>query len=190
MVFVITPVASRQDIANDPDSDAQPWSRIAGDGNALRFRRMRSVEQRSWCAIDQHDKFTRRTQGLSFNGSFTTGQTVLIHTNNRPGVPFRLTFDHPITGVGLDVEPDPAAVVPGQQFRAKLTLSSTVTGDSGAVTVDGTVGACVFIAGRCNSNAVDETVLTVALLDAAGNELPVDYAVNRLELLVPMGLIA
>jgi hypothetical protein len=190
MVFVITPVASRADIAADPDADAQPWSRIAGDGNALRYRRMRSEGQRSWCAIDQHDKFVRRTQGLSFNGTFAVGQNVLIHSNNRPGVPFRLSFDHPVTGVGLDVQPDPVAIVPGQGFRARLQLSSTATGDVGVVTVDGVVGACAFIGGRCNSNAIDEMVLTVMLLDGAGLEQPVDYAVNRLELLVPVGLIA
>lgn len=189
MLFVITPVATRADIANDPLSDAQPWSRIAGDGNTLRYRRMRSEEQRSWCTIDQHDKFVRKTQGLSFAGAFVDAPNVLIYSNGRPGVPFRLTFDHPITGVGLDVQPDPVAVVAGQGFRAKLQLSSTVTGDSSTVTVNGNANTCAFVGGRCNSNAIDEMVLTVALLDGAGNELPVDYAVNRLELLVPVGLI-
>jgi hypothetical protein len=189
MAFVIVPIASRIDISNDPDSDAQPWNRIAGDGNALRYRRMRSEEQRSWCTIDQHDKFVRRTQGLTFNGSFVTAPNLLIYSNNRPGVPFRLTFDHPITGVGLDIQPDPIAVVPGQPYRATLQLSNLSTGNSGTVVINGTVGTCAFIGGRCTANEIDEMVLTVALIDGNGADVAVDYAVNRLELLVPVGLI-
>ncbi len=189
MPFTLTPVADRAAIAQGPDPDAQPWRGIAGDSNALRFRRMRSEGQRSWCSIDQHDKFVRRTQGLSFAGHFTDAPKVLIHSNNRPGVVFRLAFDHPVTAVGVDAEPDPVNMMPGQAFRLRMELRKTATNETAVFTVDGAVGAAAFIGARSAANDIDELLLTVALIDGAGNEQPVDYALNRLELQVPGHLI-
>lgn len=189
MVFAITPIATRADIVADPESDAQPWARIARDGNALRFRRMRSEERRSWCTIDQHDKFVRRTQGASFAGHFTDAVDVLICTANRPGLPFRLNFDHPITGLGLDIEADPVAVVPGQAFRVGIEFRNLTTGENAVLSKDGVTGSPLFIGGRSAGNDIDEIEMSVSLIDAAGLAVPVDYALNRLELLVPVGLI-
>jgi hypothetical protein len=187
--MVITPIQSRADFLADPESDAQPWNRIAKDGNTLRYRRMRSEESRSWCTIDQHDKFVRRTQGASFAGHFTDAGDVLICTVNRPGLPFRLNFDHPITGLGLDIEPDPLAVVPGQVFRVGIEFRNLTTGETAALSKDGVIGAPLFMGGRSAGNDIDEIEMTVTLIDAAGLAVPVDYALNRLELLVPVGLI-
>lgn len=189
MVFAITPIAARTVFAADTESDAQSWRRIAGDGNTLRFRRMRSDQRRSWCTIDQHDKFVRRTQGLSFSGHFVDAVEVLICTDNRPGLPFRLNFDHPVTGLGFDVEPNPLAVVLGQPFRVRIAFRNQTTGENASLVQDGGVGAPVFLGGRSGANDIDEIEVTVALIDGAGAEVPVDYAINRLELLVPVGLI-
>lgn len=189
MVFAITPIATRADIAADPDSDAQPWARIARDGNALRFRRMRSEERRSWCTIDQHDKFIRRAQGTGFASHFTDAVDVLICTVNRPGLPFRLNFDHPITGLGFDIEPDPLVVAPGQVFRVGIEFRNLATAETAVLSRDGAAGASVFMGGRSVGNDIDEIEMSVSLIDAAGLPVPVDYALNRLELLVPVGLI-
>lgn len=189
MVFAITPVTTRAAFVADPESDAQSWNRIAKDGSTLRFRRMRSDKRRSWCTIDQHDKFVRRSQGLSFAGHFVDAVEVLICSDSRPGLPFRLNFDHPVTGIGLDIEPNPGVVVPGQGFRVGLAFRNLSTGQTAALAKDGTVGAPVFLGGRSGGNDIDEIELTVSLLDGAGGQVPVDYAINRLELLVPVALI-
>lgn len=189
MVFVITPIPNRATFAADPESDAQPWSRIAADGKALGLRRMRSEKRRSWCTIDQHDKFVRRTQGLSFAGHFVVAAHLLICTDNRPGLPFRLNFDHPVTGLGLDVEPDPVALLPGQAFRVGIEFRNLGSGATAQLSRNGVVGGPIFIGGRSATNDIDEIEMTVSLIDAAGAEVPVDYALNRMELLVPVGLI-
>lgn len=189
MVFAITPVATRAAFVADPLSDAQSWARIARDGNTLRFRRMRSDRRRSWCTIDQHDRFVRRTQGVSFAGHFVEAFDVLICTDNRPGLPFRLNFDHPVTGLGLDIEPNPAVVAPGQVFRVGIEFRNLSTGETVVLAKDGVLGAPVFAGGRSAANDIDEIVMSVNLIDGAGAPVPVDYAVNRLELLVPIDLI-
>ncbi len=189
MVFVITPIANRAAFVADPESDAQSWSRIASNGNTLRFRRMRSDRRRSWCTIDQHDKFVRRTQGLGFAGHFVDAFDVLICSDNRPGLPFRLNFDHPVTGIGLDIEPNPLVVVPGQAFRVAIDFRNLATGETALMVKDGVLGAPIFLGGRSVANDINEIEMNVSLLDGAGTEVPVDYALNRLELLVPLGLI-
>jgi hypothetical protein len=190
MAFMIIEVADRATLATDPDADFQNWRGIAADSNRLRFSRMRSGQRRSWCSIDRASDFVRLTQGLSFNGHFPNPGEVLIYTNQSPGQSFALTFDHPVTGVGLDVEPDPAVVLPGQTYKVRLELFGQVAGDTFVLEKVGNVGASRFIGGRSDSNQIVRMNVQASLLDAAGNAAPVDFAVNRLELLVPVGLIA
>jgi hypothetical protein len=190
MAFLINEVPDRQTIAMDPDADFQNWRGIAADSNRLRFSRMRSGQRRSWCSIDRASDFVRLTQGLSFHGHFPNAGETLIYTNQTPGLGFALTFDHPVTGVGLDVEPDPAAVALGQAYKVRLEVFGLVAGDSFVLEKLGNVGASRFMGARCDSNQIVRMNVQANLLDAAGNATPVDFAVNRLELLVPVGLIA
>lgn len=100
-----------------------------------------------------------------------------------------LTFDHPVRGVGLDVEPAPAAVVPGQAYKVRMELIDTTTTDTVLIEKDGAIGACTYVAGRCADDRIGRMVLRVAMIGNGGQEGPVDFAVNRLELLTPVGNI-
>ncbi|WP_102109204.1 hypothetical protein [Oceaniglobus roseus] len=189
MALNITDVPDRATFAADPEADFQPWTGIASDGNTLRFTRMRSAQRRSWCAIDDARQMRRLTQGLSFNGHFPTPGEVLITTNQIPSQSFALSFDLPVRGVGLDVEPAPAAVVPGQGFKVSLVLADTTTMESVEVEKMGAIGGCVFIGASCDSDRIDRMIVRVALVDGGGQEDPVEFAVNRMELLAPVGNI-
>lgn len=187
MALNITEVADRQTLAMDPDADFQPWRGIAADGNALRFSRMRSAQKRSWCMIDGANQLVRLTQGLSWNGHFPSPGETVIATNQVPGKAFTLTFDHPVSGVGLDVEPAPVAVVPGQVFKVRMEVSDTTTGDTSTVEKAGNIGASCFVSARCDADRINRMVVRAVMIDNAGQESPVDFAVNRLELLAPVG---
>lgn len=189
MALNIIAVPGRATFSADSEADFQPWTGIASDGNTLRFTRMRSAQRRSWCAIDDARQMRRLTQGLSFNGHFPTPGEVVITTNQIPSQAFGLTFDHPVRGVGLDVEPAPAAVVPGQAFKVRLEVTDTTTMDSEVVEKVGNIGGCVFIGASCDTDRIDRMVVRVSLMDAGGQESPVEFAVNRMELLTPIGNI-
>lgn len=189
MAFNATEVADRQTLATDPDADFQSWKGIAADGNALRFSRMRSGKKRSWCSIANSDQFVRLTQGLSFLGHFQDHGDTLISTNHTPGLDFTLDFDHPVIGVGLDVEPSPGAAGAGQPYKVRLTVSNTGTGDSFQVDKAANTGACRFVGAKSDTDNINRMTVTVVMIDGAGQEMPTDFAMNRLELLVPVGLI-
>ncbi|MEZ5779495.1 MAG: hypothetical protein R3E44_14155 [Paracoccaceae bacterium] len=189
MAFNVTEVADRPTFAADPDADFQTWKGIAADGNTLRFSRMRSGQKRSWCSIANAAQLVRLTQGLSFNGHFQEHGDTLISTNHTPGLAFLLDFDHPVIGAGLDVEPAPDAAGPGQPYKVRLEVSNTGTGESSHVEKIANTGACQFIGAKSDSNNIDRMRVTVVIIGNAGQETPVDFAVNRLELLVPVGLI-
>ncbi len=188
MPFTVTELADRNVVAMDPDADFQSWSGIAADGNTLRFSRMRSGQRRTWCGIDQNASFRRLTQGLSYNGSFSTPGELVITTDQNPGLHFRVDFAPLITGLGLDIAPMPAAVTPGAPWRATLDLFSTATGEQQTITKDGVLGAPLWIGARSVTNDIDRMIVRAEMLDGA--PLPVDFAINRMELLVPVGLIA
>ncbi len=190
MVLNIVEVADRPTLAMDPDADFQPWTGIAADGNTLRFTRMRSAQRRSWCAIDGANQLVSRRQGGgSWNGHFPTPGELVISTNHSPGRPFKLNFDNPVTGVGLDVEPAPGAIVPGQAFKVTLEVSDTSTGETVTIEKAGNIGACCFVGARCDVNRINQMVVRAFMVDGVGQETPVDFAVNRLELLAPVGNI-
>jgi hypothetical protein len=189
MPLTIIEVPDRADFALDPEADFQPWTGIAADGNTPRFTRMRSAQKRSWCAIDDARQLRRLTQGLSFNGHFPTPGEVVISTNQIPSQAFALTFDHPVRGVGLDVEPAPAAVVPGQAYKVRMELTDTTTMDSAVVEKGGAIGACAYLGARCDADRIDRMVVRVVMIGNGGQESPVEFAVNRLELLTPVGNI-
>lgn len=190
MAFVVVPVADRNTIALDPDADAQPWRGIAGDGNALRFSRLRSQAKRCWCTISDNDKFIRLTQGASFLGHFSTNGETVIATNQNPGTSLKIAFDPPITGVGMDVEPVLPGNGAGQSVRMELTVTQAGTGTGFAQTANGVGGASQFIALRSNTDDIAGLELKVFLLDAAGNPTgAVDFAINRLELIAAVGNI-
>lgn len=188
MPFTVTELADRNAVALDPDADFQSWSGIAADGNILRFSRMRSGQRRTWCGIDQSVAFRRLTQGLSYNGSFATPGELVITTNQTPGLRFRVDFTPLVTGVGLDIAPMPVAVVPGAPWRATLELFSTATGEQQTITKDGVLGASLWIGAKSAATDIDRMIVRAEMLDGAPT--PVDFAVNRMELLVPVGLIA
>ena len=189
MAFNATEVADRQTLAMDPDADFQSWKAIASDSNTLRFSRMRSGQKRSWCSIANADQFVRLTQGISFDGHFQEFGDTLISTNHTPGLAFSLDFDHPIIGVGLDVEPAPDAAGPGHPYKVRLEVSNTGTGESFQLDKTANTGACQFVGAKSDADNIDRMTVTVAIIDNGGQETPVDFAVNRLELLVPVGLV-
>jgi hypothetical protein len=131
----------------------------------------------------------RLTQGLTFNGHFPTPGEVVIATNQIPTQAFALTFDHPVRGVGLDVEPAPAAVVPGQAYKVRVELTDTTTMDSAVVEKAGAIGACCYVGARCDFDRIDRLTVRVVMVDDLGQESPAEFAVNRLELLTPIGNI-
>ncbi len=189
MAFNAAEVADRPALATDPDTDFQSWKGIAADGNTLRFSRMRSDQKRTWCSIANADQFVRLTQGLSFNGHFQEYGDTLISTNHSPGLVLSLDFDHPVIGAGLDVEPAPAAAGAGQPYKVSLRVSNTGTGEGFQVEKAANTGACQFVGAKSDADNIDRMTVTVAMIDDTGQETPVDFAVNRLELLVPVGLI-
>ena len=189
MALNIVAVPDRATFSADPEADCQPWTGIASDGNTLRFTRMRSAQRRSWCAIDDARQMRRLTQGLSFNGHFATPGEIVITTNQIQSQAFALTFDHPVRGGGLDVEPAPAAVMPGQVFKVSLAVTDTTTMDTEHVERVGNIGGCVFIGASCDTDRIDRMVVRVALVDGGGQATPVEFAVNRMELLAPIGNI-
>lgn len=189
MALNIIEVPDRATFAADPEADFQPWTGIASDGNTLRFTRMRSAQRRSWCAIDDAPLLRRLTQGLSFNGHFPTPGEVVITTNQIPSQAIALTFDHPVRGVGLDVEPAPAVVIHGQAFKVSLEVADTTTMDTEVVEKVGHIGGCVFIGVSCDADRINRMVVRVSLMDGGGQESPVEFAVNRMELLTPIGNI-
>ncbi len=150
---------------------------------------MRSAGRRSRCTITDADKFVRKTQGSSFAGHFAQHGELVIDTNQTPGRTFRVDFDPPVKALGLDVEPEPAAVVPGQQYRAVLTLRNTATGDSADIVKIQAAGASCFLGAKCDTDALGQAEVRVVMLDAAGTEQPVDFGTNRIELVAPAGNI-
>lgn len=189
MAFNATEVADRQTLANDPDTDYQSWKGIAADGNALRFSRMRSGQRRSWCTIHNATQLVRLTQGLSLASNFANFGDTVISTNHTPGQSFVLDFDHPVTGVGLDVEPLPDGAGQGRPYKVKLQISNTATGESFEVDKSSGTGASCFAGARCDADTINHMSVSVVMLGAGGVETPVDFAVNRLELLAPVGNI-
>lgn len=189
MAFNATEVADRQTLANDPDADFQSWRGIAADSNTLRFSRMRSGQKRSWCSISNANQLVRLTQGFSLASNFGDFVDTLISTNHTPGQSFVLDFDHPVTGVGLDAEPLPDGAGPGRPYKIKLQISNTGTGESFQAEKSASTGAAGFIGARCDADMINHMSVTVVMLGAGGIEMPVDFAVNRLELLSPVGNI-
>lgn len=189
MPFTITPVADRTGLATRPDADALEWAGIAADGNTLRWSRVRSSRKRCWCGIVDRDKFVRCTQGQSFPGHLPNDGDPIIKTNLNPGTVLRLTFDPPVGGLGLDAEPLPAAIVAGQLYRVELEIRNTAAGDSHLETAQGAVGNCTFVGVSSDSDTIDSIELRVSMLDNAGNPQPVDFAINRVELLTAVGNI-
>ncbi len=168
---------------------SNPGEGIAADSNTLRFSRMRSGQRRSWCTIGNANQLVRLTQGLSLASNFANFGDTLISTNHTPGQSFVLDFDHPVTGVGLDAEPLPDGAGPGRPYKVRLQISNTGTGDSFLVEKPANTGASCFVGARCDADDIDHMSVTVVMLGAGGIETPVDFAVNRLELLAPVGNI-
>ncbi len=189
MPFNATEVADRLTFALDPDCDFQSWRGIAADGNALRFSRMRSVQRRSWCSIDNADQLVRLTQGLSVLTNFAEFGDTVISTNHAPGQSFTLSFDHPVTGVGLDVEPLPDGAGAGRPYRVKLQILNAGTGETFQVIKSVNTGTCCFVGARSGADMIDRMAVTTFMLGSGGIETPIDFAVNRLELLAPVGNI-
>ena len=187
MSFNVQQVPDRQTLANHPENDFQPWKGIAGDGNSLRFSRMRSAQKRCWCTLSNTNQFIRLTQGLSFNGHFAEDGEPVIATNQTPGLKFKINFDLPVSAVGLDVEPMPVAVIPGQQYRVVLEVANTTQGDIFQVNEIGNVGSCHFVGAQCDTDTIDQMEIRVTMIDSNGNDVPVDFGINRLELLAPVG---
>ena len=105
------------------------------------------------------------------------------------GLRFRVDFDPPILGVGLDIEAMPVAVVPGAPWRATLELFSGAAQQS--IVKAGAGGASLWIGGRSSSgDAIDRMTVYAEMIGAGGGATPVDFGTNRMELLVPVGLIA
>ncbi len=187
MPFKVQQVLDRQTLANNPENDFQAWQGIAGDGNSLHFSRIRSAQKRCWCTLSNPNQFIRLTQGLSFNGHFIEDGEPVIATNQAPGLKFKISFAPPVSAVGLDVEPMPAAVVPGQRYRVILEVANTTPGDTFQVNETGHVGTCHFVGAQCDTDAIAQMEIRVTMIDGKGNDIPVDFGINRLELLAPPG---
>ena len=187
MPLAVSPVATRAVLQNDPDHDFQSWLGIADDGNAPRWSRMRSEHKRCWCSITNHATLLRQVQGVpgSFAGHMPTPGELVLWTNHNPGRTFRVEFDRPVRAVALDVEATPAAVVPGQRYRVDLDVSGG--GNSASTSRTAIAGTSTFVGLRCPTASIETMEVRVVLLDAAGQPLPSDFAVNRIELLAPMG---
>lgn len=189
MAFNVNEVADRQTVGNDPDADFQSWKGIAADGNALRFSRMRSDQKRSWCSIANSTQLVRLTQGTTFNGHFPLYGDSLISTNHTPGLTFMLDFDHPVTGVGLDIEPALAVAGAGQPYKVRLRVTNSATAESFQAEKAGVTGACQFVGVKSEANNINQMTVSVVVIGAGGLETPADFVANRLELLIPVGLI-
>ncbi len=190
MPLTVTAVGNRHALQADPENDFQSWIGIAGDGLTPRWSRMRSAHGRCWCAITDHLTLLRQEQGGSFNGHMPTAGELVLWTNHNPGRTFRVDLNAPVRGVGLDVEPTPPAVVPGERFRAELEVTDPDTGQTGRVQRTASAGTSAFLGLRCDDDVIGRMEVRVVMLDAAGAERPVDFGVNRIELLTPIGNLA
>ena len=190
MVLTLTEVANRQAFVAEADADSQSWVGIAGDSLPPRFRRMRSTARRCWCELDRATEMRRQTQGQSISSHFATDGELVLWTNDTPGLTFKVSFDNPVRGLGLDVEPSPTAVVPGQRFRVVLEAIGANTNETGEFSKLGTVPASCFIGVKAVNKAIGTMEVRVLLQEAGGREHPVAFCVNRIELLTPVGNIA
>ncbi len=184
MPLTVTAVASRQALQADPENDFQSWIRIAGDGLPPRWLRMRSAQGRCWCSITDHQTLMRQEQGGSFNGHMPTPGELVLWTNHNPGRTFRVDFKAPVRGVGLDVEPTPPAVIPGERSRAELEvidLATGHTGHTGRIERTANGGTSTFLGLRSPDDGIGRIEVRVVMLDTAGAERPVDFGVNRIE---------
>jgi hypothetical protein len=185
MLFEINSVARRENLAEDPDTDHQTWLGIASDGNTLRFANKSSARKHCKCFIDDHASFVRLSQGGSFNGHFPGQGELIIATNRHPGLPFRLEFTPPIKGVGLDVEPAPVAVQAGQRYKVVLGITDADTSQILRQTEFDSLGRAHFIGASCAQARIKAMEINVFMLDGRDRESPVDFGVNRLEMVAP-----
>lgn len=187
MPFNVTKVANRPALVGSPENDFQSWKNVGSDGNTLQRPRSASAHRRCWCEITNHVRFFRLTDGTSFEGKFAPQGQRVIATRNDPGQTFQVTFTPPVIAVGLDVHPAPAAVILGQPYRVELEVKNTVSGETFPVKEDGKFGASVFVGAQCDTDAIDQLDLRVVMIDIiTGDSVPVDFGINRLELLAPV----
>jgi hypothetical protein len=114
-------VPDRQTLAMHQNNDFQSWKGYGSDSNFLAFSARLTARKR--CIIDQAKTFVRKTQGATFAGHFPLAGAPVIATSNI-GQVFKLEFESPVVAIGLDVEPEPQAVIPNQKFHVFLTMTA------------------------------------------------------------------
>jgi hypothetical protein len=186
MAFVDIP--DRQTLATHLNNDFQSWKGYGSDSNFLAFSARLTARRRTRCIIDQARTFVRKTQGGTFAGHFPIAGMPVIATSTI-GQLFKLEFESPVIAVGLDVEPEPQAVIPNQQFRVLLTM----TAGDGTQTVlapkIGSVGNCLFIGTQEDLKSIIGMEIRVLMVENNGQEAPVNFGLNRLELVTSDPLI-
>lgn len=189
MPLVLAPAADRNDILSDGMSDSQTWKGWAREGNTLTFTRRNSANGLCWCTVDDNTRVFRFSQGgPNHLGHFGTLGESIIARRMAPNSPIRISFSPPIAGLAFEVDPRPGAVVPAQPFKVRCQF------EDGAVTVeetfDGNLGTTCLIARRCTAGQITQITVSVAMIDAGGVPTPVDFAINKLDLIATDMLIS
>ncbi len=176
-------VPDRQTLAGHANNDFQPWKGFGKDGNALACSTRLTALKRTRCIVDQAANFIRKTQGKSFTGHFPQAGTPVIATADI-GQVLKLNFDNPVTAVGFEVEPVPANVVPNQPYRVFLTMNCVDGNQEVFAPKTGSVGNCLFVGTQGDPDSISGMELNVRMVETNGQETPVNFGINRLELLV------
>jgi hypothetical protein len=186
MAFVDIP--DRQTLATHLNNDFQSWKGYGADKNFLAFSARLTARKRTRCIIDQARTFVRKTQGGTFEGHFPVAGAPVIATSNI-GQLFKLEFENPVVAIGFDVEPVPQAVIPGQRYHVFLTMTA---GDGTQTVLEpkiGNVGNCLFVGTQEELKSIIGMELRVLMVENNGQEAPVNFGLNRLELVTSDPLI-
>jgi hypothetical protein len=182
-------ILNRDALADDMNNDFQSWKGYGSESNFLAYSARLTARKRTRCIIDQARTFVRKTQGATFAGHFPFAGAPVIATSNI-GQIFKLKFENPVVAIGLDVEPVPQAVIPGQPYHVLLTMTA---GDGTQTALEpriGNVGNCLFIGTQEVVRFIIGMELRVLMVENNGQEVPVNFGLNRLELVTTDPLIA
>ena len=154
----------------------------------MRYPRRNASNGRCWCAVDDNTNVRRFSQGgPNHLGHFGTVGESVIARRFAPNGPIRIGFSPPVLGLAVEVDPRPAVVVPAQPFKVHCRFEDGI--DTVDETFDGIFGTTCLIARRCTVGQITQVTLSVTMIDAAGAQTPVDFAINKLDLIATALLI-
>ncbi len=188
MTIVFVDVPNRNTLTAHADNDFQSWKGYGADSNSLAYSARLTALKRTRCIIDQARSFVRKTQGGSFNGHLPFPGAPVIATTNI-GQTFKLEFENPVTAIGFDVEPAPQAVVPGQPYNVPLNMIGSDGSQKLLPVKTGNVGSCLFVGTQGDLDSIIGMELRVMMVENNGQETPVNFGVNRLELIASVPAI-